>query len=245
METGAVYSHRSSLAPSHLVGVLSKFWWCLKFLTQGFNAFVSGQALAEFTPAISRRLSEKHVCALRDAKGCWQEKSSNTWSQRWTTTAAPEQAQHCLGSRPPPVPPAPALGTSVISRLPCLGLPEQPDPANLTWTAEQQICWPWRQRCCGCPGTVGLLRGHSSPCSRTGLGLAYIPPSSSGAQQKGRAKLKPPGAAELLCPVCFGTNTGSQPPWEHEDGACCEHHPAKSSYFQLLRATATSSTCTV
>lgn len=63
METGAVYSHRSRLAPSCLVGVPSKFWWCLKFLTQGFKAFVSGQAPAEFTPAISRRLSGKHMCA--------------------------------------------------------------------------------------------------------------------------------------------------------------------------------------
>lgn len=41
METGAVYSHRSSLAPAALVGVLSKFRWRLKFLTRGFKRFLS------------------------------------------------------------------------------------------------------------------------------------------------------------------------------------------------------------
>lgn len=41
METGAVRSHSSSLAPAALLGVLSKFRWRLKFLTRGFKSFLS------------------------------------------------------------------------------------------------------------------------------------------------------------------------------------------------------------
>lgn len=72
METGAVYSHRSRLAPaacrcSQQISVVSLF------VTQSFEAFISGQASAEFTPAFPG----DRACALPDAKGCWQETGSS------------------------------------------------------------------------------------------------------------------------------------------------------------------------